>query len=128
MKVPNTETGIPESDALMCSRGQKSISYHHIIMLRADSNYTEICLSDGSSYLSSTTLGILEKRLTGSGFFRLNRSVLINLNYLENFSLNEEKVGIVKLKENTQQILVSRRRKPLLINLLIKKPNHFKKY
>ena len=97
-----------------------------ILMLKADSNYTQVFLQDGTTYLSSTTLGIFEKRLTGFNFFRLNRSVLINLRYLENFRLNDDNIGVVRLKENTQEILVSRRRKPLLINLLIKDTNRSK--
>lgn len=128
MKVTTTGNEKTEPELLLSLKGRKSISYDDILMLRANSNYTQILMKDGTTYLSSTTLGILEKRLTGANFFRLNRSELINLKFLENFKINAEKIGVVRLKADTQELLVSRRRKPLLINLLIKNTNRIKKY
>src|SRR6218665_2521578 len=128
MKRINAENRLSETHLLIHIKGRKRIFYEHILMLRATSNYTQILMRDGSTYLSSTTLGILEKRLPDTNFFRLNRSEMINLKYIENFKINAEKIGVVRLKENTQELLVSRRRKPLLINILIKESNRSKKY
>lgn len=107
------------SELLLYLTGRMSISYDAILMLTANSNYTEILMKDGTTYMSSTNLGVFEKRLNRFNFFRLNRSVLINLSYLENFSVSAKKIGLVKLKQNNQEFQVSRRRKPLLIKALI---------
>lgn len=107
---------------------QKNISPENILMLKADVNYTHVFLQDGTYYFSSITLGVLEKRLSGLNFFRLNRSVIINLSYLENFSISTDRIGLVRLKQNNQEFQVSRRRKPLLIKTLIAKHNSPKKY
>jgi DNA-binding LytR/AlgR family response regulator len=112
-----------ETELLLYLTGRVSISYDAILMLTANSNYTEILMKDGTTYMSSTTLGVLEKRLAGFNFFRLNRSVLINLNYLEDFSINATKNVLVKLKQNDQEFQVSRRRKPMLIKALISTNN-----
>lgn len=112
-----------EAELLLYLTGRVSISYDAILMLTANSNYTEILMKDGTTYMSSTTLGVLEKRLAGFNFFRLNRSVLINLNYLEDFSINATKNVLVKLKQNDQEFQVSRRRKPMLIKALISTNN-----
>ncbi|WP_337042173.1 LytR/AlgR family response regulator transcription factor [Emticicia sp. 17c] len=97
----------------------KNVCPETILMLKAEVNYTHVFLYDGSYFLSSITLGVLEKRLNGFNFFRLNRSVLINLSYLDNFSISAKKIGLVRLKQNNQEFQVSRRRKPLLIKALI---------
>lgn len=40
-----------------------------ILMLKADINYTIVILNDGSKIVSSTTMGIIEKRLENYHFF-----------------------------------------------------------
>jgi len=77
-----------------------------ILMLKADINYTHILLEDGSSILSSRTLGIFEKRLYSYSFFRPNRSVIINLNYMASF----QKESFTIKMENDELINISRRR------------------
>lgn len=77
-----------------------------ILMLKADINYTHILLEDGSTILSSRTLGIFEKRLYSYSFFRPNRSVIINLNYMASF---QRESFTIKM-ENNELISISRRR------------------
>jgi DNA-binding LytR/AlgR family response regulator len=77
-----------------------------ILMLKADINYTHILLEDGSTILSSRTLGIFEKRLYSYSFFRPNRSVIINLNYMASF---QRESFTIKM-ENDELISISRRR------------------
>jgi two-component system LytT family response regulator len=83
-----------------------------IIQLEAKQNYTVIYFKDGSSLLSSTTLGTLEKRLQSYAFFRVNRSTLINLNHLNRFTVLAYKKGRRRTsrKKNTTEIFLSRRR------------------
>jgi len=107
---------------------RKKICPSTILMLKADVNYTKVFMQDGASYLSSVTLGVLEQRLSGFNFFRLNRSIMINLTYVEDFSISADKIGMVRLKENNQEFVVSRRRKPQLIKALITDTNYPEKY
>jgi two-component system LytT family response regulator len=75
-------------------------------MLKADINYTHILLEDGSTILSSRTLGLFEKRLYSYSFFRPNRSVIINLDYMASF----QKDSFTIKMENDELINISRRR------------------
>lgn len=85
-----------------------------IVLLRSDSNYTYITLSDGSTILTSTTMGKIEKRLEGYNFFRPNRSTVVNLQYLEKYKANnksEASLSIRADKNSTRlNIKISRRR------------------
>lgn len=88
---------------------RKLIAPNNILMLKADVNYTEVFLMDGSKILSSTTLGTIEKRLDGFNFFRVNRSTIVNINYL-----GKVQTATLEMKgqnsQNTHQIKISRRR------------------
>ncbi len=59
------------------------INPSEIVILKADVNYTYVYLLDGSSIYSSTTIGILEKRLQHLNFYRTHRSTLINVDYIK---------------------------------------------
>ena len=83
-----------------------TIRSSEILMLKADINYTHILLEDGSTILSSRTLGIFERRLFNYSFFRPNRSVIINLNYMASF---QKESSTIKM-ENDELINISRRR------------------
>ncbi len=86
--------------------GRTTFYAKEITVLEALGNYTKIYLVDGSSFLTATTLGILEKRLKNFNFFRPNRSFLVNLDFMENY---EKETSTLKM-ENTVSIRVSRRR------------------
>jgi len=53
-----------------------------IVYFEADGAYTSIVLKEGRKEVSSLHLGKLEEKLNVNGFFRISRSVLINLKYL----------------------------------------------
>ncbi len=88
------------------------LGWHHkvdprtILLLKADCNYTQVYLDNGSMILSTTTLGVLQKRLSPHQFFRPNRSILINLSYMIGF---EKDTATIKLA-NDEVIHISRRR------------------
>ncbi len=84
-----------------------------IIQLEAKQNYTLVYFRDGSSMLSSTNLGVLEERLQSYAFFRVNRSILINLSYLNRFTVishREKDKRKRSRKKNTTEVFLSRRR------------------
>ncbi|MER0439958.1 LytTR family DNA-binding domain-containing protein [Emticicia sp. W12TSBA100-4] len=86
--------------------GRLKVAPKNIRLLKAEINYTQIYLEDGSTLLSSITLGILEKRLQDFPFFRPNRSVLINLDYVVDFEAASAQIKM----ENNETFKISRRR------------------
>lgn len=88
--------------------GYEKISPTSIMMLKADANYTIIYLEDGKQILSSTNIGILEKRLKDFLFFRPNRSFIVNLQYMSGFE-DINKIKKIRMKNDTD-ISISRRR------------------
>ena len=60
---------------------RQRIDSDEIIYFKSDSNYTTIFLTNGNIIHSSTTLGLIEKRLCNLlNFVRINRGLLINKN------------------------------------------------
>lgn len=62
--------------------GFKLISIPDIIYCEADGNYTTIFIAQTKQEVATINLGRMEKMLPQSHFFRANRSLLINLEYL----------------------------------------------
>lgn len=100
-----------KTNTLIHLGSRKSISPSSILLLKADINYTIIFLDDGSKLLSSTTIGVLEKRLKGFNFFRPNRSFIINLQFIEQFQ-DKATTGHLPniLLKNKDAITLSRRK------------------
>lgn len=80
-----------------------------ILNLEAKENYTLIHFADNTKLLSSTTMGTIEKRLEPYGFFRINRSIVINLKHANRFLIVTNNT---KLEHDSKKpaILLSRRR------------------
>ncbi|MCP9770497.1 hypothetical protein EGI22_21525 [Lacihabitans sp. LS3-19] len=93
-----------------------------ILMLKADINYTEVFLTDGTKLLSSTTMGIIEKRLEDYNFFRANRSTIINLQYLDKDETIKELCSNLLIhtgkKREAVSIKISRRRKATFLAII----------
>jgi two-component system LytT family response regulator len=84
---------------------RKYLSPADILHLESDLNYTQILLADGKKILSSTTLKIIENRLSPfKNFVRINRQSIVNLDLVEKI---EEKALILP---DGQRIHFSRRR------------------
>ncbi len=58
------------------------VMVHEIKLVKAEGNYLKIA-THGQSYLHRETLKSLQRRLDPSVFFRLNRSVLVNINEIK---------------------------------------------
>ncbi len=65
-----------------------------IIYCQAERNYCNIFLSNGKTKLVTSQLGVIEKKLTEKSFVKVNRSTLINLDYLEDYNRKEKKIII----------------------------------
>jgi len=66
--------------------GFQIVNTSDIIYLEADSNYTILHLNGMKNILATRTLGDFEKILDKPVFFRIHKSILINLNYLKAYS------------------------------------------
>lgn len=76
-----------------------------VVLVKAEKNYSSIYLSDGSSFLVSTTLKIIQDRLeSNQSFKRVHRSFLANIDYLKGC-----KNGSLYFKKNLT-CLISRRK------------------
>lgn len=53
-----------------------------VVYCKADGNYTDILLSNGTREVTTQNLGAIEERLNAGTFFRASRSYLVNLKYL----------------------------------------------
>ncbi|MBK6979900.1 MAG: LytTR family transcriptional regulator DNA-binding domain-containing protein [Cytophagaceae bacterium] len=77
----------------------------NVIMLEANINYTVFLMSSGKKRIMSYTLGMYGLLLSDK-FLRVNRSCIINQNFISNFD-SENKLMVLK---NGTNIKVSRRR------------------
>ena len=100
-----------ENDTFVRIGGHKKTSPTNILMLKTDCNYTFIYFTDGSHILTSTTMGVLEKRLENYDFFRPNRSTIINLRFIADFEEQSQSGEFLKIRlKNDTKIAVSRRK------------------
>ena len=87
------------------SKGIKIIETKNIINLDADSNCTVLYFDDGSKYTDTRTLKFYEEILDEKDFFRIHKSHIINLNYLQEYSTYE---GNFAVMTNKKKIPISR--------------------
>ncbi|MGR3810330.1 LytR/AlgR family response regulator transcription factor [Jiulongibacter sp. NS-SX5] len=80
----------------------------HLLRLKADVNYTHIYFKDGTYKYVATTLGILEGRLHEYGFFRTNRSTIVNLSEIKSY--RKKGTCMVASLANDTEVMISKRR------------------
>jgi DNA-binding LytR/AlgR family response regulator len=61
-----------------------------IKLLRADLNYTHVHFYDDNTQLVSTTLKILEERLSQQGFVRINRKEMVNREFVKSYLITPD--------------------------------------
>lgn len=87
----------------------RKIVPNEIIHLVADINYTTIYFKDGTSFYSSYTLGYFEKKhKLPSNFLRINRSIIINTDFLG--KVKSEAGKMYAYLQNGNCFKISRRR------------------
>ncbi len=87
--------------------GFKVIDVADIKYLEADTQYTILFLKGPEQIVSSKSIGEFEKILTNPEFFRIHKSIIINLNYLKEFSSYQGNYAVLQDKS---KLLISRRR------------------
>jgi two-component system LytT family response regulator len=91
--------------------GLKIIPVEDIIYLKASSYYTIINLADKTTIVASRVLKDFEDILDDAEFFRIHRSIIINLNYLKECVNKEVTYAVMNTGERLE---ISRRRKEQL--------------
>jgi len=71
------------------------ISPEDIVFCEAEGNYSVMQLSNGKSEMVTQQLGIIENKITDYSFIRINRSTIINLDYLDSYNRNNKRVSLV---------------------------------
>lgn len=84
-----------------------------ILYCKADDNYTEIYLNNSKKKIVSKTLKYFEEALTNSGFARVHKSYLVNVNEVVKYV--KGKGGSVVLS-NGKQVMVSASKKSALLS------------
>lgn len=92
--------------------GQNIIPQNDILYLESDWNYTIVYTRDNCKHISSFTLKILEKRISDTGFLRINKGLLINSQYISHISSKGKEAFV--LMKNGKMLPVSRRKYDLL--------------
>jgi two-component system, LytTR family, response regulator len=100
--------------ALASMEGLRFVDLSEIIYCESQDNYTQFFLVDGTKIMVSKTIKYYEEVLDSSKFFRVHRSNIINLAFIDKYVKGEG--GYVVLKQGAR-IPVSRRRKESFLQL-----------
>ena len=91
-----------------------------IIRCESMDNYTRFILKDGTKIMVSKTLKSYDEELPDSDFFRSHQSHLVSVKEIKSYIKTE---GGYLLMSNGDQVPVSVRKKPLVVDLLTKQAN-----
>ncbi len=97
-----------EKIALPSLNGIEFVKLDDIVRCEAESNYTVFYLINGDKVTVSKTLKDYEDILSQNNFFRIHKSVIINIKYLKKYIKGD---GGSVIMEDGSELLVSRRRK-----------------
>lgn len=87
----------------------KRIKVAEIVTIKAENQYSNLQLSDGSSYLVRHSIAYWEEKLPSGEFERIHRSYVINLNFIENIEKLNNSSLLVSLKNISEPIIASKR-------------------
>ncbi len=97
-----------EKIALPSLNGIEFVKLNDIVRCEAESNYTVFYLINGEKIVVSKTLKEYEDILSRNNFFRIHKSVIINIKYLKKYIKGD---GGTVIMEDGTELAVSRRRK-----------------
>ena len=104
--------------AFPIENGFKIVKINSILYCQSDINYTKIFLINGTSFILSKTLKLIEELLPSSIFLRVHNSYLVNFNYVTYFNRSID--SYVELA-NGLKIPVSTRKKDEVIQKITNK-------
>lgn len=88
-----------------------------IVYSKANGNYTEIVKSDGEQLTTSRHLGRIEEELAEGKFFRISRSAIINIDYLEGLNRGQKECSL-QVSGDLHTLRISSQKAKELENLL----------
>lgn len=97
------------------SKGLLFLPMQNILWLESDNNYTTLHLLEGSSIVTSRSIGDFEELLHHFDFVRIHQSTIINLQHLQEYIRGD---GGSVILTNGKELEVSRRRKTDLLALI----------
>jgi two-component system, LytTR family, response regulator len=93
------------------------IDINDICYIQASRNYSEIITDTNQKLLSTKTLSDYEELLNNhSNFLRINKSILVNINYIKEYTKGSS--CLIMIKNNDVELEVSRRKKSEIIQFL----------
>jgi two-component system LytT family response regulator len=110
--------GLPGKIPLATQEGIFFADPQQIVHCEAASNYCFVHFSDKSKLVLSKTLKDMEDLLLSFGFLRVHHSHLINLKHVKRYVKSDG--GYIELS-NGAQITISRQRRDMVVELLMKK-------
>ena len=113
----NLQTNQKRKLVLKTQESVHVVDLSEIIRCEADKNYTFFYLNNGKKILVSRTLKDFETLLSNHGFFRVQQSHLINLEYIERYDKHEG--GSVIMKDGSA-VPLSPAKKDQFFNMLEK--------
>lgn len=103
--------------ALTTSDGLIFVETKDIMYCQAESNYTNVKLTNGKKILVAKTLKDIDETLSGKDFYRLHNSFLININQIKKFVRGDG--GYVVMNDD-MQVTVSRTRRDEFFEMFAK--------
>jgi two-component system LytT family response regulator len=79
----------------------------NVVYLQAEGNCTMLFFKDGTKYLDTRTLKIYESILDDNNFFRVHKSYIVNIDFIQDYIHSEGHYVILK---NKIEIPVARNR------------------
>ncbi len=104
--------------AFPIENGYKVVKINSILYCQSDINYTKIFLNDGTNFILSKTLKLIEELLPSSMFLRIHKSFLVNFNYVVFFNRSID--AYVELSNNIKIPVSTRKKEDVIQKLSVK--------
>lgn len=92
---------------LLINKNNQVGSPENVIFFKADINYTVVYYENGKTKVIVKTLKYIEQELKHHGFYRIHKSFLVNLKYI-----NERPTGFSLELQNEFKLSIARRKMP----------------
>ena len=86
----------------------KLLDTEEILYCHGESSYTTIFFINERKIVITALLKNFENTLINDGFFRINNNILVNLNFVKNYSLGKDSKVVLL---NNMELPISRRKK-----------------
>jgi len=113
--APNNQPSLSEKIAIAGSDGYEFLTIKKILYLKADGNYTEIWMEDGSHHYASKCLKNFVPYLEPNNFCRIHSAYLINVTRVKFFQKGGSPSIIM---DNGHKLKVSRTGKQVFMNTI----------